>query len=155
MPHAYSRNYVHIIFGTKGRRRCIKTPLQHTLWKYLAGICLEYGAEVNAIGGVEDHVHMLLCIPPKLSVAALVRALKANSSKWMNETGHFFSWQEGYACFSVSASNRDSVAEYVRNQANHHHKRTFGEEWEALLRKHGIESRSEARASALAETVST
>jgi len=139
MSHAYARNYVHLVFGTKDRRACLKPAVQEKLWPYLASIAHEYGIEVLAIGGGEDHVHLLLCLPPKLAVATIVRALKANSSKWMNENGHFFAWQQGYGAFSVSASNVNEVAEYVRSQAEHHARRDFREEFFALLRKHGIE----------------
>src|SRR5690348_9804538 len=100
MSHAYSRNYVHIVFATKDRRRVLKAPVQQRLWPYLASIAHEYGITVIAIGGGEDHVHLLLAIPPKLSVATVIRALKADSSKWMSETGHWFAWQAGYGSFS-------------------------------------------------------
>jgi len=139
MSHAYSRNYIHLVFGTKDRRRVIKEPVQQKLWPYLASIAHEYDAGVIAIGGWEDHVHLLLAIPPKLSVAAIIRALKANSSKWMNETGHWFAWQAGYGAFSVSASNLNAVAEYIRTQTEHHKTRDFQQEYCALLRKHGVE----------------
>ncbi len=138
MSHAYARNYVHLVFGTKDRHPWIKLPLQQPLWTYLAGIARDYGNDVLAVGGIEDHVHLLLCMPPKISVAAITRALKANSSKWMNESGHLFGWQQGYGSFSVSASHLHEVAEYIRNQAEHHRKRDFREEFLALLRKHGI-----------------
>jgi putative transposase len=129
MSHAYSRNYVHIVFGTKGRRPWIKVPVQQILWTYLAGIAREYGVEVLEIGGVEDHVHLLLCVPPKHSVAMMVRALKANSSKWMNEQGHLFGWQQGYGSFSVSRSNLNDVSTYIRNQADRHRSRDFRDEF--------------------------
>jgi putative transposase len=139
MSHAYSRNYVHLVFATKDRRRVIKEPVQQKMWPYLASIAQEYGITVNAIGGGEDHVHLLLGIPPKLSIATIVRALKANSSKWMNETGHWFAWQAGYGVFSVSVSNLSAVAKYIGDQAEHHKTRNFEEEYFALLRKHGVD----------------
>ncbi len=138
MSHAYARNYVHLVFGTKDRRPWIKPAVQETLWIYLAGVAREYGIEVIAIGGDQDHVHLLLCLPPKLSVAAIIRALKANSSKWMNEQGHLFAWQQGYGSFSVSSSNVNDVARYIREQKEHHSRRDFREEFFALLRKHRI-----------------
>ncbi len=138
MSHAYSRNYVHLLFGTKGRRPWIKPVIQEPLWSCLASIAHEYSVEVVEIGGVEDHVHLLLNLPPKISVAVLVRALKANSSKWMNEHGHLFRWQQGYGSFSVSGSNLTAVVEYIRRQTEHHRRRDFREEFFVLLRKHGI-----------------
>lgn len=138
MSHGYSRNYVHLVFGTKNRRPWIAAPVQETLWKCLAGIARGYGIETAAVGGTADHVHMLLCVPPKISIAVIIRALKANSSKWMNEQGHLFAWQQGYGSFSVSASNANQVAAYIRTQTEHHRRRDFREELFGLLRRHGI-----------------
>lgn len=139
MSHAYSRNYVHVTFGTKGRRQVIKPAIQQQLWTMIADIAREYGVDVRAVSGGEDHVHMLVCLPPKIALANLVRNVKQGSSKWMNENGHYFHWQVGYAAFSVSTSNLAAVDAYVRNQPEHHRKRTFEEEFAALLQKHGIE----------------
>ncbi len=138
MSHAYARNHLHIIFGTKGRRASIKPPVQENLWAYIRGIARNYNMDLEAIGGTDNHVHLLIALPPKLSLSHALRAIKANSSKWMNENGHVFAWQEGYAAFSVSASLVGTVAEYIRNQPEHHKKRTFEQEFLALLKKHGI-----------------
>jgi REP element-mobilizing transposase RayT len=108
------------------------------MWSYLVAVAKEYGTETNAIGGTEDHVHLVVTLPPKIAVAVLVRVLKANSSKWMNEEGHLFAWQSGYGAFSVSASNLSAVCEYVRNQEKQHAKIDWKVEFETLLRKHGI-----------------
>ena len=138
MSHAYARNHLHIIFGTKGRRASIKPQVQEHLWAYIHGIARNYKMDLEAIGGTDNHVHLLLVLPPKLSLSHALRAIKANSSKWMNESGHLFAWQEGYAAFSVSASLMEAVSEYIRNQKEHHKKRTFEQEFLALLKKHGI-----------------
>ena len=136
MGHAYARNYVHLIFGTKGQRPWIHQP--DRLHAYIIGIAKEYAIEVRAIGGTEDHVHLLLTMPPRLSVAHAVRVIKANSSKWLNETGHLFAWQVGYGAFSVSASNVEAVCGYIGRQAEHHRRRSFEEEFREFLRRHGI-----------------
>jgi len=91
------------------------------------------------VGGTENHVHILMHLPPKLALAKAVQLLKANSSKWMGEQGKDFSWQEGYGAFSVSSSNLDQVTRYIQNQEAHHRKSSFEEEFRALLRKHGVE----------------
>ena len=139
MSHAYARNYVHLTFATKGRRRVIKEPIQQGIWTLMADIARSYGVDVRAINGSEDHVHMLINLAPKIALATVVRAVKQGSSQWMNENGHLFHWQVGYAAFSVSVSNLSVVDEYVRDQKEHHKKMSFEEEFAALLKKHGID----------------
>ena len=139
MAHTFSRNHVHVIFSTKERRKTIPKELQPRLWAYLAGICKNHEMIALTIGGMDDHVHLLFHLPPKLALAKAVLLLKSNSSKWIGEQGREFSWQEGYAAFSVSSSNLDSVTRYIQNQEAHHRKIGFDEEFRAILTKHGIE----------------
>jgi len=94
--------YVHIVFSTKERRPFIPEDKTRLLWKYLAGIAKHYGMRTLAIGGMPDHVHILLSVASEMSVAKAVNVLKSNSSKWMRAQAHQFAWQEGYAAFSVS-----------------------------------------------------
>src|SRR5205823_5532535 len=98
MSHTYARNYVHVIFSTRERHRKLLAPIRPELWAYIRGIACNYGIHLAAIGGTEDHVHILMALPPKLSLAHALCAIKANSSKWMNENGHLFSWQGGIWC---------------------------------------------------------
>jgi putative transposase len=139
MGHTFSRNHLHLIFSTKNRRNAIPKELQPRLWAYLAGICKKHEMIARAVGGTENHVHILLHLPPKLALAKAVLLLKANSSKWMSDQTGDFSWQEGYGAFSVSASNLDRVVRYVDNQPSHHRKISFEQEFRAFLRKHGLE----------------
>jgi REP element-mobilizing transposase RayT len=139
MTHPYTRNHVHIVFGTKSGRKCIQGEVRDRLWNNLRDTVRQYGATLVEVGGTDDHVHLLVTIPPKVSVSVLLRAAKANSSKWMNDEGHFFAWQAGYAAFSVSASNLEKVAAYIRRQAEHHQRVSYQDEFSALLNKHGIE----------------
>ncbi len=138
MSHAYSRNYVHITFAVKGRRQVIKPSIQPILWNLIADIARTYGVDVRAVGGTEDHLHLVVNLPPKISLANLVMHVKQDSSKWMNEHGHLFSWQVGYGAFSVSVSNLAAVDAYIRNQGEHHRTRSFADEYSALLTRHGI-----------------
>ena len=94
---------------------------------------------ISEIGGVEDHVHLLFHLPPSLALARAVTLFKSNSSKWMNESGSKFAWQEGYGAFSVSASNLAAVVKYIQDQECHHRKISFEDEYLALLKKHGVE----------------
>src|SRR5205085_11716538 len=94
-----------------------------------------------AIGGTADNVHILLSLPPTLSVAKAVQLLKGNSSKWIHETFpamRSFGWQEGYGAFSISVSGIDATVAYIRNQTEHHRTRSFREEFATMLRKHGF-----------------
>jgi REP element-mobilizing transposase RayT len=138
MAHAYARIYIHLIFGTNRRRHCLRGETPSKLWAYIRGVAREYAVDILEINGGDDHVHILFCLPPKLSLANVVRVFKANSSKWLNETGHFFAWQQGYAAFSVSSSNLDGVKAYIQSQPEHHRKRDFEAEYVAFLKKNGI-----------------
>lgn len=136
MSHAYSRNYVHIVFSTKERRNWIRDP--QTMWSLLGERIRQYGANVLDIGGTQNHVHILVDVPPRISVATIVRAAKADTSKFINNDGHLFAWQQGYSSFSVSVSNLERVRTYIQRQDEHHRKHSFEEEYKALLTKHGI-----------------
>jgi putative transposase len=139
MAHTFSKNYIHVIFSTQDRRKTIARQLQPELWAYLVGICKKNGIVTVAVGGVENHAHILLDLPPKLPLAKALNLLKANSSRWMGERVAGFSWQEGYAAFSVSASNLDTVTRYIQNQQAHHRKMTFEQEFRELLKRHGLD----------------
>ncbi len=142
MSHTYSSNRIHVIFSTKNREKNISEDLQPKLWAYMAGIAHNRGFEAMIIGGVEDHVHALIVLPPSLPLAKAVQLLKGSSSKWISEThtsAARFAWQEGYGAFSVSSSQTSEVAEYIRDQKTHHAKRSFEDEFVTFLKKHGIE----------------
>ena len=138
MSHTFTKNHQHIVFSTAERRKLIEKPFQPKLWAYVAGICRNHGMFVRTVGGVEDHVHMLIELPPTMAVATAVGTVKTNSSKWAGEKGRDFAWQKGYAAFSVSASNIQAVERYIAHQEAHHRKISYEDELIALLRKHGI-----------------
>jgi putative transposase len=91
-----------------------------------------------AVGGRENHIHILIAPPATMPLAVAIQKLKANSSRWLSEQGLRFEWQKGYGAFSVSASLVETVKSYIRNQEEHHRKRTFEEEFLALLKKSGV-----------------
>jgi putative transposase len=95
--------------------------------------------QILEAGGTANHVHLLLVLPSDMPLSKAVQVLKANSSRWMGEHGLNFEWQQGYGAFSVSASNAASVREYIAKQTEHHRKRSFEEEFVALLRKCGVD----------------
>jgi len=133
---------MHCVWATKERHPLIKPELQSRLWPYLGGIARESKMKALVVGGVADHVHVLLSIPSTLSVAKSIQLLKGNSSKWIHDTfkEHWdFEWQEGYGAFSIGISGIEDTTKYIDGQAEHHRKMTFKEEIEAFLKKHGME----------------
>jgi len=138
MSHTYAQNVIHLVFSTKDRRKAISKEFQPRIWAYAAGICKNHGIFAHAVGGMEDHIHLLIQVPPALALAKAVLAIKSNSSRWANEEGHPFAWQQGYAAFSVSASIVPVVVRYIRNQEAHHRKMNFEAEFLAMLKKHDM-----------------
>jgi putative transposase len=138
VSHTYAQNVVHVVFSTKNRHKSIDPEFRPQLWTYITGICKNLDIYVHSVGGVEDHLHLLIQIPPVLTLSKAVATIKANSSRWASEEGHKFAWQQGYAAFSVSASVIPFVIRYIQSQEEHHKKMDFDAEFVALLKKHGI-----------------
>jgi REP-associated tyrosine transposase len=136
MAHTLVQNHIHVVFSTKERRKTIPAESKQNLWGYIDGVCKNHGIFVHEIGGMEDHLHMLIQLPPTMALSDAILTVKASSSKWMGEE---FEWQRGFGAFSVSRSNVEDVVAYIRNQEAHHKKMTFEQEWIALLKKHGVE----------------
>jgi len=141
MAHTFTHLTVHTIFSTKNRVAFIDDDLRQRLHPYIGGIVRELGGEPITIGGAADHVHLLATLPASISVSDAMRTIKTNSSRWVHTEmkKRTFAWQIGYAAFSVSRSNIAPVSRYIREQAEHHRRRSFKDEFLALLKKHGIE----------------
>src|SRR5690348_5473135 len=122
MGHSYSNVLVHVVFSTKNRTKIIARDRQEDLCRYMVGIGKNLKVNVIAIGGITDHIHMLMALPGTLGHSTAIQKIKENSSKWM---GSKFEWQEGFGAFSVSDSRREDVIAYIRNQEEHHKKRNF------------------------------
>lgn len=140
--HSFTSFHLHVVFSTKERRKLISPQLQQRLWPYLGGISRENKMKAVCIGGVEDHVHILLSLPSTLSISKAVQLLKGNSSKWVHETFpdmRDFAWQEGYGAFSIAISGVEDTVRYIKSQAEHHQTRTFKEELIAFLKKHSLQ----------------
>jgi putative transposase len=138
MSHTHAANFVHCVFSTKERRDLIPSELREPLYAYLIGIANKLGLKILAAGGTMNHVHLLIGLPPALTLSEAMQKLKANSSRWLGENGVPFEWQKGYGSFSVSPSLLPTVQRYIRNQPEHHRKRSFEEELLALLKKSGV-----------------
>ena len=137
MAHTHISNLLHCVFSTKERRNLIPDPTK--LCRYLTGVAKGKGILLLAAGGTANHLHVLISLRASMPVAQAMRELKGNTSRWLNETGVRFAWQEGYAAFSVSYSQREAVADYIANQAEHHRKWSFEQEFLTLLKKSGVE----------------
>ncbi len=112
------------------------------MYKYICGIVNGKEQKVYAIGGVGDHIHILVSIKPNIALSDLIRDIKANSSKWINEKGFVlgkFQWQEGFGAFSYAQSQLDAVIAYINNQEQHHLVKTFKDEYLELLQKFNVE----------------
>jgi putative transposase len=141
MANTYSSLFYHVVFSTKQRTKFIRPEIEQRVWAYLGGVASRQGAKTVQIGGMEDHVHVLLMAPPKVSPAELVRRIKGDSSRWIHEVFpelRNFGWQDGYGVFSVSRSNVPQVVKYIQNQREHHRVRTFQEEYLLFLKKHQV-----------------
>lgn len=142
MPHSFTSQLMHCVFSTKERRPLINADLQQRLWPYLGGIARENKMRALAIGGTEDHVHLLVTLPATLSVAKAMQLIKGGSSKWVHDSfpqHQTFAWQEGYGAFSISISDVKRTVTYIENQAEHHRRRDFKQEFLMFLKKHEIE----------------
>jgi putative transposase len=133
----------HVVFAVKDRRPLLQNDeFREQTWAYMAGIVKNLDGFAVTIGGYHDHSHLLVHIPSKMTVAAFVGSIKANTSKHINESRDAvlkFHWQDGYGAFTVSASQTQKVAHYISNQQQHHHTRTFQDEYLELLQKHEID----------------
>ncbi|MCR5395478.1 MAG: transposase [Bacteroidales bacterium] len=133
---------VHIIFHVKTNSpRIIETDLKR-LFQYIGGIIKRLDAIPIAVGGRPDHIHILTTLPKNLTLTDLVCSIKTNSSKWLKGQGPLYSnfgWQDGYGAFSISPSISQKTTDYILHQFEHHHNRTFEEEFKLFLDQYGIE----------------
>jgi putative transposase len=141
MPSTHISLHYHIVFSTKDRVPVIGSAWRERLHGYLGGIVRNVEGVPEAIGGVADHVHMLIGLRAKHCLADVVRDIKAVSSRWVHEvmSDEAFAWQEGYGAFTVGAPQRESVRDYIARQEEHHRLQTFQEEYLEFLKRSGVE----------------
>jgi REP element-mobilizing transposase RayT len=146
MANTYSQINIHCIFSVKGRGSFIAKQFQDRLHEYMSGTLRNIDAYPLAVGGWKDHIHVFFELNPDTKISDLMRTLKSNSSKWINDEKLLpgkFQWQEGYGAFSYSRSQRDRVIKYIKTQEEHHKGKTFKEEYLGLLKKFEIEFKDE------------
>ncbi|HEY7403890.1 MAG TPA: IS200/IS605 family transposase [Candidatus Angelobacter sp.] len=136
--HVRNCSLHHYIFSTKNRVATIREDMQARLWAYMGGIARANGMKALAVGGIADHCHILLSLPPTISVAKAIQLVKSGSSKWVHDetASRRFAWQEGYGAFSIGASQVPATIRYILNQPRHHRKKGFDREWDAILERH-------------------
>ena len=142
MANTYTQIYIQIVYAVKGRANLIRKEWKDELHKYITGIVRNENHKLIAINSVPDHIHMLIGLKPDTALSDLVRDIKANSSRFVNEKKWMrgkFNWQEGFGAFSYSHSELDAVVKYIQNQEKHHSKKTFREEYDAMLEAFQIE----------------
>ncbi|MDP1879471.1 MAG: IS200/IS605 family transposase [Parachlamydiaceae bacterium] len=141
MTHTYSQLLFHLVWSTKERRPLILPDFKKALYEYMAGIFRSLKCYCLLIGGVEDHIHVCVEIPPSLNISDVMKTVKVSTTKWIKQNYvncNDFEWQQGYGAFSVSTSNKNVLLEYIKNQEQHHKKVDFREEFLILLQKHGV-----------------
>ena len=141
MSNSYISLYLHVVFRTKNNDPWLTADVCEKLYPYLGGIARDGKLKALAIGGVTDHIHLLLSLPADVSISQAMQLLKAASSRWIHETYPNlarFGWQEGYGAFSIGISQIDDTKAYIAGQVQHHKQKTFMDEYAAFLNKHGI-----------------
>lgn len=141
MSNTYTQLNIHVIFAVKNRENILQSHFIEQLFKYINGILINLKQFPLAVGGYKNHVHIFFELNPATSLAEVMEKVKANSSKWINETkfvlGHF-EWQRGYGGFSYSRSQRTNVIQYIMSQKEHHAVMTFKQEYMEILNKFDI-----------------
>lgn len=146
MADTYSQIYVQIVFAVKVRQNLISKKWKDEIYKYITGIITNQKQKLIAINGMPDHIHILVGIKPNISLSDLVRDIKSNSSKFINEQKWIngkFEWQTGFGAFSYGHSQLTPVIKYIENQEEHHKTKTFKEEYITFLKLFNIDFKNE------------
>ncbi len=141
MANTFTSLHYHVVFSTKNREPWIRQDIEQRVWAYLGGIAKDNDLKPVRFGGIENHVHLLVGIPPSIAVSKAVQLLKGGSSKWMKESfpeAAGFGWQDGYAAFTVSRSQIPEIETYILKQRDHHSVKSFEEEYRTFLDRHDI-----------------
>jgi REP element-mobilizing transposase RayT len=146
MANTYSQIYIHIVFAVKGRQNLISKNWNDELYKYITGIITNEKQKLIVINGMPDHIHILVGLKPDKSLSDLVRDIKANSSRFINEKKWIngkFEWQTGFGAFLYNHSQLTNVINYIQNQENHHKEKTFKEEYVEFLESFDVDYKNE------------
>ena len=142
MAGTFSQIYIQTVFAVNGRSNLLLKPWRDEVFKYMSGIIKGKNQKPIIVNGIENHVHLFIGLKPSMALSDLIRDVKNNTSNFINEKRLVhgkFSWQEGHGSFSYSHSQIEQVYQYILNQKEHHHTKTFREEYLEFLRKYEIE----------------
>jgi len=141
MSGTFSQIYIQIVFAVKGRQNLIHSSFEEEVYKYISGIISGKRQKSLAVNGMADHIHLLVGLKPAMCISDLVRDIKNNSTNFINEHNWLktkFSWQEGFGAFSYSESNYGKVIDYIKNQKQHHQRKTFRQEYVSFLKNFNV-----------------
>jgi REP element-mobilizing transposase RayT len=143
MPHSFNKIWIHTIWSTKDRAPLIQPLFEQKVYYFLSEQLRESGCPTRIINGMPDHIHCLFLLNPHKSIAEVIKQIKGSSSHFINHNNFLlekFSWQTGYASYSVSESIVDRVYEYIKNQKQHHQKKSFQQEFDEFIKVFGFEN---------------
>lgn len=144
MPHSYNKIWIHAIWATKERAPLILQSVEQKVYQFISNELREQGCPVRIINGMPDHIHCLFLLNPQKSIAEIIKQIKGSSSHFINQSNLIvdkFSWQTGYASYSVSESVVDKVYQYIKNQKAHHQKKTLQQEYDEFLKLYELENK--------------
>jgi putative transposase len=140
MPQSLANVLVHLVFSTRDRAPHLTPELRHDLFPYTGGLLRNIECPLLQIGGVADHVHILIRLPRTMTLAQVVEKVKTSTSKWVKTKGlQDFAWQAGYGAFSVGNRDLDQVMAYIQSQEEHHRQVSYQDELRLLFREAGID----------------
>jgi len=143
MPHSFNKIWIHAIWSTKNRIPLINSRVENRIHHFISEQLREHGCPVRIINGMPEHIHCLFHLNPQKSIAEIIKQIKGSSSHFINQNNLIkdkFAWQTGYAAYSVSESVADKVFEYIKDQKQHHLKRSSQQEYEECLKLYGFET---------------
>ncbi len=142
MPHSFNKIWIHAIWATKDRMPIINPDIEKKVHQYIDRQLRDFGCPVRIINGMPDHIHVLFLLNPQKSIAEVIKQIKGSSSHYINQSNLIqdkFSWQTGYAAYSVSESVLEKVFQYIKGQKQHHQAKTFQQEFDSFLKVYGFQ----------------
>lgn len=143
MSHSFNKIWIHAIWATKERTPLIHANVENKIYSFISEQLQEQGCPARIINGMPDHIHCLFLLNPQKSTAEVIKQIKGSSSHFINQNNIIpekFSWQTGYAAYSVSESVVEKVFQYIKTQKQHHQKKSFKIEYDSFLKLYGFES---------------